>query len=236
MLKNLLYTRLRTLALTASIAISVQVNAKENPVDHSQHQLMGSHGMVVFQDNQQNLVVSHLPLYVSPHDYQIVYRARLANNENTDKNTLLIKNLFDKGMVTVLPKNFHLSKLINGDTFTVGATFFEGHFERGGKPAFNADMTFTKQILAKQIVKNDHNQNNSQQSEFYITAINNNQSLYLHKIQTRPSFDAIGIIDTPKEPSVTCKKVTELSVPHIMSMLSECGLSKPIYLETQDFS
>ncbi len=206
---------------------SALANVETHSSDHASHQLIGSHGMVLFQDNNQNTYASHLPLYVSPHHYQIIYRI--------DNNKALLP-LFNKGMVTVLPNKFDLNKLINGEKFSVPATFFEGHFERGGKAAFKGKITFTKQIIAQKVDK-EYSENTSR---FYITPLNEELSLYVHKIQKRPSFDAIGFTHTTGKTFHSCSassklNQTKLTHKNIVNTLKECGLSEPVYLETQDF-
>ena len=88
--------------------------------------LIGSHGMVLINDKQAGSFVSHLPLYRSPHNYQIIYKVQLPQE-------VPIEQLAVSGMVTVLPDNFDLNRLVNGESFTINAKFFQGHFERGGQ-------------------------------------------------------------------------------------------------------
>jgi hypothetical protein len=206
------------------IAFIAPVKAVEVAHKHTGHQLFGSHGMVLFQDNNKNIYASHLPLYYTPHDYQIIYQ--IDSNQNTRLNEML-----DKGMVTVLPENFDLSRLIESDKFTVKATYFDGHFERGGNASFKSNITFSKQIFSKKVIVAEEKSN----TMFYLVPINKTQQLYIHRIDQRPSFDAIGFINTEKNSSILCNQIDSLNHEKLMTQMEKCNLPVPVYLETQDF-
>jgi len=104
------------IAVIFFISCSNHVYAKKS---HTEHQLIGSHGMVLIQEQGIGIVASHLPLYVAPHNYQIIYKVNVSDEQQ-------LKGMFALGMVTALPINFDLSKLINGESFVLRQNFIKG--------------------------------------------------------------------------------------------------------------
>lgn len=199
--------------------------------EHGEHKLVGSHGMVVIYDKSAGFLVSHLPLYVAPHDYQIVYKISIAQSH-------LLLDKLRHDTVTVLPETFDLRKMLNNETFSVEATFFQGHFERGGKELFKAKIFFDQQVMAHKVKVKSENKKDSEQAVFYVAPISDTKDIAVHKIQEQPSYDAIGIINLTKEARQAlsqCKNPTFINVKSITEQLALCGLTKLSYLEIQDF-
>ena len=196
---------------------------------HQHHNLMGYHGMVVFIDKEHNLYASHLPLYVTPHNYQIIYKIETPKDSE-------VKQLLSSSMVTLLPAKFDLTKLVNKEKFSIAGKIFKGHFERGGVEALETEVNFQQAVLVKKVDSSF----SQADASFYIEPINQKQALWVHKIQSAPSFDAIGFIDLTKgkipDNSKNCLKPAELTTFSIESQLKKCGLSQLTYLETRDFS
>lgn len=197
---------------------------------HQHHQRVGYHGMVVFHVPETGYFASHLPLYVKPHDYQIIYQI-------TFENTEAIQAHFNEGMVTILPEKFDLNLLIEGQSFSVNTKIFAGHFERGGEKISTSKVSFSKPILIKQVDKSFK----AEQAEYYIAPLSEKLSLAVHKIQSSPSFDAISFVantekaDMLKSEYLTCRQPESLAFQDIKAAMTKCGLSTAIYLETQDF-
>jgi len=206
---------------------------------------MGSHGMVLIYDEKEGFFASHLPLYSSPHNYQIIY------NVKTDKPDLLIR-LLQKGMVTLLPENFDLSILIKGKRLLIKTAFYQGHFERGGEQVFTANMTFEKPILIEKVSTTF----SSNSALFYKVILSEDTAIIAHKIQRSPSFDAIGFLNsTMTEDSAlnngfdkhndikplvnsevqTCNMPSILKITQIKKQLESCNQFEFKYIETQDF-
>ncbi|WP_440877198.1 hypothetical protein [Thalassotalea sp. PLHSN55] len=184
--------------------------------------------MVLLFNANEGLFASHLPLYAHPHNYQIIYKVTLDNPQR-------LTPLFEKGLVTVLPENFDLARLINGERFSLSTTFFEGHFERGGKAIFSAQLHFELQILSEQ-VEPSFSANNAL---FYRIAISDNTAVVAHKIQSAPSFDAIGFINiTQKENStpLSCDQPIAREANIIKKHFAQCLDASFDYIETQDFN
>ncbi len=204
------------------LVITVSVNS----APQHQHSLVGSHGMVLFQDQEQQLYASHLPLYYHPHDHQIVYKVSVTGDTNVNK-------LLEQGMVTVLPDVFDLSVLLQGKPFSISTKFYQGHFERGGKQVEQHKLMFTEPVYLRAVNKNGI----KPKSQFDIVQVSEQQSLYIHQIEQSPSFDLLGLIDNDKVKTntVLCDKAKELSQQTLIAFSKDCGLPKPVYIEYKDF-
>lgn len=230
--------------LNILLAFSAQAKVPNN--QHSQHSLMGSHGMVLMHDANEGFFVSHLPLYSSPHNYQLIYKVKI---EKSDQ----LLNMLQKEMVTLVPDNFDLSRLIRGESFAINTMFFQGHFERGGKQKLTAKLTFEKSILAEKVSTSY----STKDAVFYTVVISDQSAIFAHKIQRSPSFDAIGFIKrsaiknklitstekksnstkaTTNTASVICDKPTTLEPHTIKQQLESCAQFEIKYIETKDFS
>ena len=210
------------------------------------HTLIGSHGMVLIQDQAGQRYASHMPLYYSPHDYQVIYKVEVSDSSKVDA-------LFQQGLVSVLPDVFDLSILIKGQPLNIDAVFYQGHFERGGQQMHKQTLRFIAPVYIKPLESNiqplvkPYAQQNAdlsiqsstktQHSWFDIVPVSEAESLYVHRIQSAPSFDVIGFIAKGEHDTLikSCAKVTSISAPNILAMLKKCQLAKPNYLEYKDF-
>lgn len=217
----------------------------------SHHDLMGSHGMVLILDENEGFFASHLPLYSSPHNYQIIYKVKVENPK-------LLAGYLQKGMVTVLPDRFDLTKLIKGESFSINTAFFQGHFERGGKQVVSANMIFENPVLIEKVSTTFKSKN----AHFYTVPISESTAIFAHKIQRSPSFDAIGFLNKKMDqvtaihegssksnnPELsnssnssnssdmkTCIMPAILESAQIKKQLANCAKFQWKYIETQDF-
>lgn len=93
---------------------------------------MGSHGMAVFGGGE-GLYASHLPMFHTPHDSQVVLRLHLA--DAAADRALREALAAAPRLWTLDPERFDLLRLAPGHARPLRefkARFFEGHFERGG--------------------------------------------------------------------------------------------------------
>ncbi len=214
-----------------------QVESSQTEANHAKHHsYMGSHGMAVVFGENKTLIAHHMPLFYFPHDYQVVYKIKV--NSNSDFEKLLA--LSSKPLVTILPDNFDLLKLINKTRFSVKAKVYDGHFERGGKPLFDTNVLFEKALYVEPIVTKDQLTNSIM--TFDLVSIENNHNLLaIKKIIEKPSFDALTwIVKTraEKAKSITCSHVETgpvLETVQILNEISTCLGNTPVYLETEDF-
>jgi hypothetical protein len=119
------------------------------PSDHGGHSSDTSpqgdhaavHGMLMIGESR--LLMSHLPMFHSPHDYQILLEVSLTAPGSDPLKTYLDDRKASKSKVyTWVPTPFHLSALVadrSAHPIMVG-TIFRGHFERGGIPITANDV------------------------------------------------------------------------------------------------
>lgn len=243
---NIITRAIGYFSLVTILLFSFNALADNQVNKHEHHNLMGSHGMVLMHHKDHGFFVSHLPLYVSPHHYQLIYKVKIAGADE------LIHRL-QKKMVTVVPENFDLSRLINNERFSIDTKFYQGHFERGGKHIFSAKMTFEKSILIEKISPTFTNKT----AIFQTVAISKHTAIFAHKIQQSPSFDAVGFIKNKaiksqvsnnknkkiKTPNsimhtdkIVCQKPSTLDARTIKQQLKRCAQFDIKYIETKDFS
>ena len=214
----------------------LKVQAGELNSLHQSHSLVGSHGMVLIHDDKQGFFLSHLPLYNHPHDFQLIYKVQIKKSEK-------VIDLLGNKIITVLPDNFDLSRLVKGESFSINANVYQGHFERGGTKKFSTKLHFDKPILIKRV----NPRFNSTSSIIYTVPISNQLEIFAHKIQQAPSFDAIGFINSAeikrynnqKEGGVkylTCNIGEKLTTEKIKHSFEACQKFNIKYIETKDFS
>ena len=148
-----------------------------------------THGMLIF--GKEAIYASHLPMFHSPHNYQIILELEL------DPNT---KKLFitdqDKNpeytTYTIEPEKFILPDMIqNPKTFK--ASLYRGHFERGGvKIAININVTIKKVIYFS---KFNEEETRAQNTNFIVFG-NSKEQFIAHKISNKPDFDQIIQVKT----------------------------------------
>lgn len=205
----------------------------------SQHRI-GSHGMVLFTDGM-NLFASHMPLYSTPHDYQLIYQVK------TSKQQLIINYLksvatessdrYLARMVTILPQPFDLNLLINQQPLSIPATVFKGHFERGGTPWFeDIQFEFVQMLVNKKVTLPRANTKTKEHQWMMRELSLSKDKIFIHLINEKPSFDAIVIGSncpiTKNSTLVTAKREVEISP---LLPKTHCEKQSILYYETQDF-
>jgi len=233
-LLNLLSVSLIMVLITSS---NVQAEPSSKTLSHSQqeHSLMGSHGMALIYHKKEGFFASHLALYYPPHNYQIIYKVHVKEQKK-------LIQLIEKNMITLLPDNFDLSRLIQGESFSIGTQIFQGHFERGGTAVFTSAITFVEPILIKKLSKTFA----ASSADFYYLPISKEAAIFAHKIQQAPSFDSIGFIDNAMVKldtqasagmlkTLTCNKPLLLTAQMIQKQLASCQPFDVKYIEIQDF-
>lgn len=215
---------LMTLALLANAALA-QDDAPEElgPLDPD---YIGVHGMVLMTADS-TMYASHMPLYHKPHDAQIVYSV------STDTSAVLIM-VKDADLVTIKPERFNLERLKRGESFSVKADVYLGHFERGGMPTHEqVTITFEEQIYLREL-KDLPSATNSH--VYDKVPLSGSKHMLIHQITLPPSFDQqILLYD---DQSCITKIRTGDPVPkqgQTFMALAMCGPMKPLYFETQDF-
>ncbi|MBZ9612284.1 hypothetical protein [Rheinheimera maricola] len=189
-----------------------------------QHDYTGSHGMVLFAAND-SLLVSHLPLYRPPHDYQLVYEVTLA----ADIQQAVLAQLQQNRLLTLLPADFDLRRMINATTFTVNADIYQGHFERGGERWLSGiAVTFNRQLYQRQLPDVNKPADNGS----YTAFSHHGQMFLLHQIGTAPGYD--HILKVSALPQVL--QFHQSTPEQVLGAIQQQGIKvQQLYLETQDF-
>jgi hypothetical protein len=164
-------------------AITFQINAQ-----HENHKTSSdkpsTHGMLLF--GSEKIYVSHLPMFNSPHDYQIILELELSKSDKqkyiSDKN----KNP-NYTTYTIEPERFVLPEMVNNPkSFKVN--LYRGHFERGG-------IEILKNITVKivQIVsfKKFNPEEIKSKTTNFILFGNDKEQFLAHEITNKPEFEQI---------------------------------------------
>lgn len=105
------------------------MNGPSHPGGH-----LAVHGMLIFGDSP--IYLSHLPMFHSPHDLQLIIEAEFNGDGNPAE--LYRRDRAETGerIYTWVPKAFVLEDIVNASPGTAKMTgrIFRGHFERGGVP------------------------------------------------------------------------------------------------------
>lgn len=132
----------------------------------------------------ETIYASHLPMFHSPHDYQIISVLELSKDDQT-KYILDKKNHPDELIYTIEPENFVLPEMIN-HTKNFKANIYRGHFERGGKKFLeNITVKISQLIYYKQFDQKCKKPKNLE----YLLFGNPQEQFLVHRINARPDFD-----------------------------------------------
>jgi hypothetical protein len=89
---------------------------------------------------EETIYLSHLPMFMSPHDYQVILEVALTNT-GSDPQAIYVSDRRTTGekIYTFVPERFVLTDLVEPDPqhprrSSFKGTLFRGHFERGGEP------------------------------------------------------------------------------------------------------
>lgn len=233
--------------VVVALFLSQQSSAFETEHDHSHHSRVGYHGMVLVTDGV-DLYASHLPLYRSPHDFQLLYKI-----ESRFKNELVARltahaesSTYLDNMVTLLPAKFDLNKLVAGETFAIETQFYTGHFERGGKKWLkDLNLKFVRQIYKRPLANIVQGDKSSAMVWELIKGSDHNKQIWIHHISARPSMDAIvlGTDCIKQQNQIEHPAITQLTYAALLSALqastsgfSQCKSKQILYFETQDFA
>lgn len=179
-MKNVLYFIL--------FAITFQINAQ-----HENHKMStdkpSTHGMLLF--GSEKIYVSHLPMFHSPHDYQIILELELSKQDNlkyvSDKN----KNA-NYTTYTIEPEKFVLPDMVNNPKpFKVN--LYRGHFERGGIEILK---NITVKIVSVVYFKKFNPEETKSKTSNFIFFGNEKEQFLAHEITNKPDFEQIIEVKT----------------------------------------
>lgn len=193
-----------------------------SPRIHARSDYHGSHGMAIIQGNSGAWYAYHMALYNSPHNWQILYQ--IAPEDSAAFSELTA------GLNTLLPAHFDLQKLIDGQSFSINATIYKGHFERGGKLTKRTTIRFIRPVYRHPL-----NHNPVDNSKF-DTVTHLSDKFVIHRIQPAPSFDAIVKLSLTRNAQTLSACIALNDAKTDAQQFSDCGGSDVVYMETKDFS
>jgi hypothetical protein len=156
------------------------------------------HGMLVF--GQQQILLSHLPMFHAPHDFQVLLQVRM-RSETGDPEALYRQDRSESGekVYTWVPQKFVLQDLFTPPTplRLMTGTLFRGHFERGGTP-------ITSDSVTAEVVRVLHGQRFTPGSEAmnsprYLLVGSAAEPFLVHLITQPPDFDQVIAVQLAKD-------------------------------------
>ncbi len=155
---------------------------------HDHPDTTGGHGMLLFGDDA--LYVSHLPMFHTPHNFQVLLSVRF--DDDSSRAFLADRATGDGGLYTFLPVPFPITDLDprNGPRrSSLEGTIFRGHFERGGVPIVTGAVAEVLHVVHfSELVEREP----APDAELNYLCLGPAGRLRLvHEITARPSFDHV---------------------------------------------
>ena len=146
------------------------------------------HGMFMF--GTEKIYLSHLPMFHSPHDYQVIFEVDLAKEV---KEIYLKERRINSSQTvfTIVPEVFVLPDIVKS-LKGFKASMFKGHFERGGVVITNeVEIKIKKVVYFNKFKKEAKHPDRLE----YLLLGNENEAFILHLIKAKPDFDQIMEVD-----------------------------------------
>jgi hypothetical protein len=162
---------------------------------HAEETAMGGHGMAVF-GGREGLYASHLPMFHTPHDTQLLFRFHLA--DAAADQALRERLAREPRLWTFDPEPFDLLRFSPGHAKPLRefkARFFEGHFERGGKPQPADQRVVVDEVL---LFRRLNPAAREAATGRYRLIGKGNEWFAFKTIDRRPDFDHIVRLDSPQ--------------------------------------
>ncbi|MBX2956036.1 MAG: hypothetical protein KF846_07755 [Cyclobacteriaceae bacterium] len=141
------------------------------------------HGMLIF--GRHSIYASHLPMFHSPHHYQVILELELLKKDKAKFIEEQEKHP-ENATYTIAPVRFVLPELLqNSQAFH--AVLYRGHFERGGTPISDSIPISIKRIIYFSPLPHDVASNQNR----YILIGNEKEQFAVHQIAFAPDFDHI---------------------------------------------
>lgn len=148
------------------------------------------HGMLVF-GSKGKMYVSHLPMFHSPHDYQLLAELELPAAAKATYLASLKENPAEN-IYTLVPETFVLPELV-AHPRPFSASLVRGHFERGGTEiAGNITVSLGKILHFRKFEKNAPRPAKGT----YLLFGTAEESFTAHFVSARPDFDQIVRVNT----------------------------------------
>jgi hypothetical protein len=148
-----------------------------------------THGMLIF--GKEKIYASHLPLFHTPHDYQIILELELTA---ADKKKFIADQQQHPEFTTytIEPEKFVLPDMIaKPRPFTIN--IYRGHFERGGTVIMKQVTVTIKQVI---YFKKFNSTDAKDADAKYILFGNSKEKFAVHRISNKPDFEQIIMVQT----------------------------------------
>ncbi|GAA4842317.1 hypothetical protein [Algivirga pacifica] len=176
------------LVISFFIFLTTALQAQEHSPKHTKDR-PSTHGMLLFGNHQ--IYASHLPMFHSPHDYQVLLKLELSE---MDKEQFLK----DKAQhphwptYTIAPETFVLPEMINNPRpFKVSV--YRGHFERGGELLLEEITVKIKEVI---YFEKFNSKAEKAKSADYILLGDEQEQFLVHRISNKPDFEQIIQVKT----------------------------------------
>ena len=138
------------------------------------------HGMVLMGHNPY--YISHLPMFMSPHDYQAIFEVRL-----TGAGVSALASQPAGQLLTIAPSSFVLPQMAQ-DSGQFTARIYSGHFERGGTEiASGVSFQIVRTVYFQKLRTNATRPTTARRILFGDSS----QQFLAHEIVSPPDFDQI---------------------------------------------
>lgn len=228
-------------SLILSILVALTATAEAAPHHHPSADKPSTHGMLVF-GSKGKVYVSHLPMFHTPHDYQLIAELELPEKAKAIYLGSIAANPAEP-VYTLVPETFVLPEMV-AHPKPFGASLVRGHFERGGTEIASEITVKLGRIL--------HFRKFDPQAQrpalaTYLLFGTAEESFVAHFISARPDFDHVARVNTSlvsKEKAlvIVSERLEDLKpmpMPSRLEFSSELGPVsvqpvKEIYLEFGD--
>ena len=152
----------------------------------------GTHNMLAF--GRSGLYLSHLPMFMPPHDAQLLLEADIGGPDGTATDAWRLERAENPGvsLYTMNPEPFELSSLYVGHEparTSFQATFFRGHLERGGEPI--SGLTDVQVRIGRVAYARRFDRGGKPDDLGYILVGRPDDWYLAHRIGEAPDFDQI---------------------------------------------
>lgn len=175
-------------ALIPALFLAFAATAQAAPHSHGDHPSV--HGMAVV--GKDSIYLSHLPMFHSPHDYQVIFEAEF--DQKTKEAYLASKADSEETVYTIAPETFVLPEMV-AQPRPFKAQLFRGHFERGGELLAGAEVKIKRVVYFRKL---DPSQPKMASPQFFLFG-KGEEKFLAHEIAARPDFDQILAVNMPGE-------------------------------------
>ncbi|HVH47752.1 MAG TPA: hypothetical protein VM925_35695 [Labilithrix sp.] len=142
---------------------------------------VGSHGMVL-AGTPAEAFLSHIPMFQTPHDVQLVIAGKLDADAGAD-----LPGTFSGELFTFLPDRISLDALRTGSLRELRGTIFLGNFESGGRPVASRVRFTVTRVVHEHVLDPAA----KQAKLTYLVFGSRARSFAVHRIAGRPGFDEV---------------------------------------------